>query len=58
LVIPFRSLLKIARCDQVIAIPEDNKIIVFNNGIPQGSKVIIPIGGQAEPISTDGAKLP
>tara|TARA_B110000261_G_scaffold162756_1_gene207083 strand:+ start:563 stop:721 length:159 start_codon:yes stop_codon:yes gene_type:complete len=51
-------LLKIALCDQVTAIPDDNKIIVFKSGIPHGSNVSMPTGGQLTPISTDGAKLP
>jgi hypothetical protein len=37
--------------------PEDNKIVVFNNGNPHGSKVTIPKGGQIQPIPTEGAKL-
>jgi hypothetical protein len=42
---------------QVIVIPEDNKITVFHNGKPQGSKVLIPIGGQIQPIPIDGDRL-
>jgi hypothetical protein len=57
LVTPFLSLLNIALCAHVIVTPEDNKIIVFNNGKPQGSKVSILIGGQIPPISTAGARL-
>ena len=56
-VILVRSLAKIARWDQVTVIPDDNKMTVFNNGMPQGSIVVIFSGGQTSPISTDGAKL-
>jgi hypothetical protein len=31
--------------------------MVFHNGNPQGSKVLIPIGGQIQPIPIDGDKL-
>jgi hypothetical protein len=37
--------------------PEDNNITVFNKGNPQGSKDIIPKGGQILPIPTFGDKL-
>lgn len=37
--------------------PEDNKIIVFNNGISIGLNVLIPFGGQVIPISIVGANL-
>ena len=37
--------------------PEDNNIIVFSNGKPQGFKTSIPWGGQTAPIATEGAKL-
>jgi len=57
-VIPIHSPLNAALCDQVMATPEDSNIIVFNKGNPQGSKGVIPWGGQTQPISTDGAKLP
>ena len=35
----------------MIEIPEVNKIIVFNNGILKGSKIITPKGGQNNPNS-------
>jgi len=41
----------------VIVTPEDNKIIVFQRGKPQASKLLIFIGGQTQPIFTLGAKL-
>jgi len=53
-----RLALKIARCAQVMVTPEDNKIIVFNKGSPQGSNEIIPLGGQIPPISIDGDNVP
>jgi hypothetical protein len=53
-----QSPLKIALCAQVIVTPDDNKIIVFNSGKPQGSNGIMPLGGQTQPTSIDGAKLP
>jgi hypothetical protein len=52
-----RSPAKIPRWHHVIVIPEDNKIIVFHKGSPQGSKVLMPIGGQIQPIPIDGDKL-
>jgi len=58
LVISFLLLLKIARWDQVIVTPDDSKIIVLTKGKPHGSKEIMPSGGQIDPISTEGAKLP
>ena len=48
---------KIPLWHQVIVIPEDNKITVFHKGKPQGSKVVIPNGGQIQPIPTEGDKL-
>jgi hypothetical protein len=42
---------------QVTEIPEDNKIIVFHNGNPQGSKQEIPCGGQTQPRPVDGDKV-
>jgi hypothetical protein len=42
---------------QVIVTPEDNKIIVLTKGKLHGSKVIICLGGQIEPISIDAFKL-
>lgn len=50
--------LKVARWDQVINIPEESKITVFNKGKPQGSRGIIPFGGQTPPISIDGVNIP
>jgi len=44
-------------CAQVTEIPEDNKIIVFNNGTFIASNGKIPIGGQQLPIVTSGANL-
>jgi hypothetical protein len=44
-------------CAQVIEIPEDNKIIVFNIGILIGLNVLIPIGGHCIPISIEGERL-
>jgi len=41
----------------VIKAPLDNNIIVFNKGIANGSKGVIPIGGQELPSSIVGAKL-
>jgi len=38
--------------------PEDNKIIVFNNGKPQGSNGLIFCGGHTHPISIAADKLP
>jgi len=48
---------KMARCEQVTVTPDDNKIKVFHNGNPHGSRDITPCGGQIHPIPTDGAKL-
>jgi hypothetical protein len=50
--------LKTALCDQVIVTPEDNNIIVFNKGNPHGSRENMPVGGQIQPMSIEGAKLP
>jgi len=36
---------------------DDNKIIVFNKGTLKGLIVLIPIGGQEQPISTEGESL-
>jgi len=36
--------------------PEDNKIQVFNNGSPHGSKGSRPTGGQTQPILIAGLK--
>jgi hypothetical protein len=45
---------KIARWAAVIVTPEDNKIIVFHSGNPQALTVVIPTGGQIQPIPTLG----
>ena len=37
--------------------PEDNNIIVFNRGRPQGSRGSIPTGGQIQPILIAGLRL-
>lgn len=37
--------------------PDNNKIKVFNAGKPKGSIGSIPLGGQIQPIATDGTKL-
>ena len=42
---------------QVTLAPEVNKIIVFNRGTFQASKVMIPFGGHTAPISILGDKL-
>ena len=42
---------------QVTLTPDDKRIIVFNNGIENGFKVIIPKGGQFIPISIEGERL-
>jgi hypothetical protein len=44
-------------CAQVILTPEDNNIIVFKKGNPQGFKISIPCGGQIAPMCIDGIKL-
>lgn len=44
-------------CAHVIVIPEHNRIIVFNNGICIGLKVITPSGGHVIPISMVGDSL-
>ena len=41
----------------MIKAPLDNNKKVFNKGIANGSKGVIPIGGQAPPISIAGDKL-
>jgi len=56
MVVP-RSPAKIPLCAQVIVIPDDNKIIVFHKGKPQGSNTVIPNGGQIQPIPIAGDKL-
>jgi hypothetical protein len=52
-----RELATIAWCDQVTVQPDNKRIMVFKNGISQGLKTFIPLGGQIEPMSTVGAKL-
>lgn len=42
---------------QVIEMPEDNRIVVFNKGICKGLKGVIPWGGHSIPISMLGDKL-
>ena len=44
-------------CDQVKLIPEDNKMIVFNNGKSHRLMISIPKGGQINPIHNDGDKV-
>ena len=46
-----------AWCPYVTKAPLLNNKIVFNKGIANGSKGVIPNGGQVPPISTAGAKL-
>jgi hypothetical protein len=53
LIVACRWPLKIALCDQVIVIPEDNKIAVFNEGNAQGSRGTTATGGQISPIYID-----
>ena len=43
--------------DHVTVKPDDNKIIVFNNGTVKGLIVLVHIGGQEQPISTQGKSL-
>lgn len=43
--------------DHVTVIPEVIKMIVFNNGILNGSKIWMPVGGQFIPNSKVGANL-
>lgn len=47
----------IAWCDEVTVQPDNNNIKVFKKGISHGFKILIPLGGHIEPISTVGAKL-
>jgi hypothetical protein len=56
-VVTIRCPAKIDWWAQVIVTPDDNKIIVFNKGKPQGFKVDIPSGGQIHPIPIEGAKV-
>lgn len=57
LVVAFLSPAIIALCAQVTVTPDDNKITVFHNGKPQGSKVVMPAGGQTKPTLSAGDKL-
>jgi len=49
-----RSPAKIALWAQVTVTPEDNKIMVFHKGKPQGSNETIPWGGQVHPMPMEG----
>jgi len=47
-------------CDHVSDVtvnPDDSRIIVFNSAALNGLIVIIPIGGQAQPVSVEGVSL-
>lgn len=57
LFICLKLLVKSLWCAQVTAIPEDNKIIVFNKGILKGLNLSIPRGGQQRPNSIVEDKL-
>jgi len=46
-----------ARCAQVILTPDDNKIRVFKKGSSKGVKTSISLGGQTQPIATEGERL-
>jgi len=46
--------ISIAWWHHVTEIPEETKIIVFKNGMPMGSKHLIPEGGQKPPNSVAG----
>ncbi len=48
---------KILLCAQVILTPEDNNMIVFKKGKPQGFKTSIPCGGHVAPICIEEIKL-
>lgn len=50
-------LFRILWCAHVTVTPDDNRIIVFNNGISIGLNVLIDFGGQFIPISIDGESL-
>jgi len=43
--------------DHVTVNPDDSKIIVFSNGTLRGLMVLIPVGGQEQPIYTEGESL-
>lgn len=51
-IVGYRWEFNIARWDHVIVIPDDNNIIVFNNGNAHGSNEDIPTGGQLSPVWT------
>jgi len=44
-------------CLHVTDTPEARRTILFSNGTPIGLNAAIPMGGQDEPTSGDGAKL-
>lgn len=52
-----RLLLINEKCAHVNVTPEDNKMIVFNNGTPNGSNVLIIKGGHSILSSTLGERL-
>ena len=54
---PFLSFSKRAWCAQVTVVPDKSKINVLINGICQGSRALIPLGGQTDPITCVGNKL-
>lgn len=41
----------------VTVTPEERRTAVFNRGTPNGSRGVIPVGGQHPPISGVGARL-
>jgi len=43
--------------DYVTVNPDDSKIIVFSKGTLRGLMVLMPVGGQEQPISTEGESL-
>lgn len=52
--VPFRLPWINEWCAYVTVAPDDNRIIVFNNGISNGLRGSIPAGGQCAPSSTVG----
>jgi len=48
---------KIEKCAQVIDIPDNKRITVFNRGTPHGSNGCILTGGQTAPKNIEGDKL-
>jgi len=52
-----KFLLSISWCDHVTVTPDDNKRIVFNNGILIGLNELIDVGGQCCPSSIFGEIL-